>query len=121
MPSELVGPLPLIFGGILTAGVVVGIERHAVTEIVDWAIGLLATHAFIDLIAVAAVVLGRCAEAPDGMLDESREIRRERGVIVTRINLSGNALDNRAAPVCGIAPGPIGVLSAKIAENTGAV
>src|SRR3954469_25890310 len=95
--------------------------RHASAAGENRAVGLLARCAVIDAAAVAAIQPRFGAESPNRVLHEAREIGRESWVELARIDLAGDALDDRRAAAWGVAAGPVGVLGVEIAENAGAV
>ena len=97
------------------------IERHASAAVEHRAIGLFAGGAIIDAVAVAAAEPSFGAKPPNRVLDKAREVGRESGIELARIDLTRDALDNRGAAALGVAAGSIGMLGSEIAEDPRAV
>src|SRR5580704_16926113 len=72
-------------------------ERHATAALEHRAVSLLAWRAVVDAAAVAAIEPGFGTESPNRVLDEPWEAGGERGIEAARIDVAGDALDDRGA------------------------
>ena len=96
-------------------------ERNASAAFEYRAVGLLARRAIVDAVTVAAAQASFGAKPPNRVLHEAWKIGREGGIEPARIDVAGDALDNRGAASRGIAAGTVGVVSLQLTENAGAV
>src|SRR5687768_13717698 len=93
------------------------LERYARTTREQRAVGLHTRRAIVDAAAVAAVQACFGAKSPNRVLDEPREIGRESRVKAARIDLAGDALDDRSAAIRRVAARSVWMRSTKIAQD----
>src|ERR1051326_8478998 len=79
-----------------------GLQRHPAAAGEHRALALHTSIAIIDVSSVANAGFALCAEPPERVLDEPREIRRESAIELPRIDRPRELVQNAFAPIRAI-------------------